>query len=79
MVKIGDIGIARARVANASTARIEFTAEKRINAIPYTRYGIIDRLNGEIGVHDDVFEGGASEMKYKSQWFLKCQRTHAKF
>jgi hypothetical protein len=79
MVKTSDIGIPRARIGNTSATRSEFTAEKSINAIPYTRYGIIDRLNGEIEVHVDVFERGASEMKYKSQWFLECQPTHAKF
>jgi hypothetical protein len=79
MVKLGDIAMPKARIANASATRIEFVADKEPNVIPFSRNGIIDRLSGEVEFHDSLVEGGPDMVKLKSQWLFRCKNAQPKF
>jgi hypothetical protein len=79
LVKMGEAAMPNAVIANASSTRIEFTADAKANGIPFKRYGIINRLTGEVELHDDLFEGGSDAFKLKQQWLFKCHNAQPKF
>ena len=79
LVKMGEAAMPKAQIDNASSTRIEFTADPKTNAIPFRRYGVINRLTGEVEVHDDLYEGGADALKWKRQWVFRCHNAQPKF
>jgi hypothetical protein len=71
LVKMGEAAMPNAVISNASSTRIEFTADAKANTIPFTRFGIINRLTGEVEFHDDLHEGGSASLKLKQQWLFQ--------
>jgi hypothetical protein len=76
---MGETAMPKAKITAASSTRIEFMADTEPNAIPFKRFGAINRLTGEVEFHDEVFGGGPDAMKLKSQWLYKCNNARPKF
>jgi hypothetical protein len=79
LVKMGETAMPQAKILDASSTRIEFEADAKANAIPFKRWGVINRLAGEVEFHDDLMEGGAESLKSKRKWLFKCHNAQPKF